>query len=91
MTKEKDDKPTEEAMKGYNAADRDFQRTEKDADAVSGSEKEVLERQKTEKGKEDKPAGEALKGYNPADRDFQRTEKDVDNVSGSERETAEKK
>ena len=33
-------------MKGYNPADRDFQRTEEDIDDVSKSEKEELEKQK---------------------------------------------
>ena len=63
MKKEKNEKPTDDAMKGYNPADRDFQRTEKEVDNVSGSEKEALE----------KKQNDALKGINPANRDFQRT------------------
>ncbi len=40
--KQQTDKPTSDAMKGYNPTDRDFQRTEEDIDNISESEKEAL-------------------------------------------------
>ena len=46
MTDDKNQKPTTEAMKGYNPKDRDFQRTEQDLDNISKSEKEALEEKK---------------------------------------------
>jgi hypothetical protein len=39
---QKTDKPTTDAMKGYNPTDRDFQRTEDETDQISQSEKEEL-------------------------------------------------
>lgn len=47
MEEQKNKKPEEQnAMQGYNPANRDFQRTEKDLDEVSKSEKEELEKRK---------------------------------------------
>jgi hypothetical protein len=54
MSTNKSDKPTSEAMKGYNPKDRDFQRTEEDLDDVSKSEKETLEEEKENKKSTDK-------------------------------------
>ncbi len=51
MKKDKNEKPTDDAMKGYNPADRDFQRTEEDVDNVSGSEKEALEKKRKREDK----------------------------------------
>lgn len=48
MEKDKNRKPTDEGLKGYNPADRDFQRTEKQTDRVDQSE---IDEQKREKGK----------------------------------------
>lgn len=49
-TKVKDSEPTPEniksASKGYNPANRDFQRTENETDDVSKSEKEEMEKRK---------------------------------------------
>jgi hypothetical protein len=43
---EPDAQNVQEANKGYNPGDRDFQRTEEDIDDVSKSEKEELEKRK---------------------------------------------
>jgi len=53
IEKDKNQKPTDDAMKNYNAKDRDFQRTEDEVDNVSGAEKENLEKKKksSDKGK----------------------------------------
>ncbi len=39
---QKNDKPTSEAMKGYNPTDRDFQRTPEQTDSISQSEIDEL-------------------------------------------------
>ena len=39
---QKTDKPTTDAMKGYNPTDRDFQRTPEETDSISQSEKDEL-------------------------------------------------
>jgi hypothetical protein len=54
MSTNKSDKPTSDAMKGYNPKDRDFQRTEEDLDDVSKSEKETLKEEKENKKSTDK-------------------------------------
>lgn len=54
MKKDEIEKPTDEALKGYNPANRDFQSTEKDIDNVSKSEKESLEKQHKEEKKHGK-------------------------------------
>ncbi len=57
MQQDKNKKPTDDAMKNYNAKDRDFQRTENEVDNVSGNEKKEIEKKKktvdrnSEKGK----------------------------------------
>jgi|GraSoiStandDraft_46_1057282.scaffolds.fasta_scaffold5636964_1 hypothetical protein len=38
---QKTDKPTTDAMKGYNPTDRDFQRTEPETDSIDQSEVDV--------------------------------------------------
>lgn len=48
MKNDKNRKPTDEGLKGYNPADRDFQRTEEQTDRVSQSE---IDEQKREKNK----------------------------------------
>ena len=45
---QKTDKPTTDAMKGYNPTDRDFQRTEQETDQISQSEKEELNKRTEE-------------------------------------------
>jgi hypothetical protein len=47
MEKNKDNKPTDEALKNYNPSNRDFERTEDQTDRVSESE---IEERKREKG-----------------------------------------
>lgn len=39
-----DTKPTNDAMKGYDPTDRDFQRTENDIDNISKSEKDEADK-----------------------------------------------
>ena len=51
MKNDKNSKPTDDAMKNYNAKDRDFQRTEEEVDRVSQSENEKLDKKKKEAGK----------------------------------------
>ena len=46
MQQDKNKKPTDDAMKNYNAKDRDFQRTEEEVDNVSGGEKQDIENKK---------------------------------------------
>lgn len=53
MADDKNSKPTNEAMKGYNPKDRDFQRTEEDLDNISKSEKDAIEEEKANKNKEE--------------------------------------
>ena len=48
MKNNKNSKPTDEGLKSYNPANRDFQRTEEETDRVSQSE---IDEQKREKGK----------------------------------------
>jgi hypothetical protein len=45
---QKTDKPTTDAMKGYNPTDRDFQRTEQETDQISESEKDELNKRTEE-------------------------------------------
>jgi hypothetical protein len=49
MKNDKNRKPTDEGLKGYNPADRDFQRTEEETDRVSKSEKDEQKREKSKK------------------------------------------
>ena len=48
MKNDKTAKPTDDAMKNYNAKDRDFQRTEDEVDNVSKPENESGGRKKKE-------------------------------------------
>jgi hypothetical protein len=58
MSTNKSDKPTSDAMKGYNPKDRDFQRTEEEVDDVSKSEKQTLKEQNENKKPTDRKQDE---------------------------------
>lgn len=49
MKNDKNRKPTDEGLKSYNPADRDFQRTEEQTDRVSQSEIDEQKREKSKK------------------------------------------
>ena len=51
---DKNEKPTTEAMKGYDRTNRDFQRTENDLDDVSKSEKDALKEKAGREKSDDK-------------------------------------
>ncbi len=51
MKNEKKRKPTDEGLKSYNPADRDFQRTEDETDRVSQSEINEQKRERSKKNR----------------------------------------
>lgn len=49
MKNDKNKKPTDQELKSYNPANRDFQRTEEETDRVSQSEKDEQKRERNKK------------------------------------------
>ena len=49
---QKTDKPTNDAMKGYNPTDRDFQRTEQETDSIDQSELDAAEKKEANQNTE---------------------------------------